>query len=79
MPSGAITHKENFHECMALHKIATLYSTHILSQGNFHESSSIYKIRESSPSKITYHMVFMIICTYVYCLKMFVNLVFLNN
>ena len=33
MPSGAIIHKENFHECMAVTNTATLTSA--ISQGNF--------------------------------------------
>ena len=46
MPSGAIIHEENFHECMAVTNTATLTSA--ISQENFHKLSSIHGIREPS-------------------------------
>ena len=57
MPSGAIIHKENFHECMAVNNIATLNSANFHRE-IFHKLSSICKICENSrPSKITCYTV----------------------
>ena len=49
MPSGAIIHEENFHECIAVTSTATL--TSVISQGKFHEFISIHEIRENFPPR----------------------------
>ena len=49
MPSGAIIHEENFHECMALNNIATL-NAEKFHRESLHELNSIRKICENFPN-----------------------------